>query len=332
VTRPAQDTLVSVVICGYNQAAYVCGAVDSVLGQTHANVEAIVVDNGSTDDSRAVLQRYCDNPRVRLVLHEQNVPVTRRLNEAIALASGDFISILYADDYYLPHKLERQLEAFTLLPPDYGIVYSPNLRVDAQTGRQWVDASLKQSGDVLQAMFTRHFTEGFINPISPLIRRECFHRYPFHEDVFVEGESIFLRFALTYKFQYLDEPLTVMREHASNMGKAIKKNAEMALILMEKLAREPAFPPRLLPALRTFRADFLRGCAWLAIRMASDPAWARQCVFSAVRSRPSQMLRPRLLGTLMLSCLPVPAVRLFNHTVNAVRAHNETVTFKADYV
>jgi glycosyltransferase involved in cell wall biosynthesis len=329
--RQIADGRASIVVCGYNQAAYLTGALDSALGQTYRDVEVVVVDNGSTDESHELLQRYRGHPRVRLLVHTTNAPVTQRLNEAIALSSGEYVSILYADDYYLPQKIQRQLDAFAQLPPDYGVVYSPSYRLDDETGKRWIDPSLKQSGDILEQMFVRHYTEGFINPISPLIRRECFVRYPFHEDVFVEGESIFLRFALTYKFRYLDEPLTVMREHRLNMGKAVKRNAAMALILMDKLSREPEFPPHLAPALNAFRANFLGVCGWLGIRMAADPAWARTCVLSAIRRRPGQLFRLRTLGTLALSVLPATGLRLFNQAMNATRAHNETVAFKADY-
>ena len=325
------NSTVSVVLAGYNQAAYLDGAIASVLDQTHRELELIVVDNGSTDGSQALLKKYEGDPRVRLLLHATNAAVTTRLNEAIAVASGQFVSILYADDYYLPHKLERQLDAFSRLPPDYGVVYSPGYRLDAATGRRWIDRTLRRSGSVLKDMFLEHYTEGFINPISPLMRRECFIDHPFDEDVFMEGESIFLRFAMTYKFSFLDEPLTVMREHDSNVGKAVKRNAATAFVLLDKLVKDPRFPPDTLGALGVFRTNFTAVCGWLAIRMAVDPEWARVCFLSAVRSQPSLLLRPRILAGLVLSILPASAICRFNTALNAVRSHKETVAFRADY-
>src|SRR5688572_7176042 len=98
----AQHPKVSVVLCTYNQAPYLAEAIESVLSQTHRNFELIVVDNGSTDGSQELLADYAADPRVRLQLHRENGPVTRRLNEAMACASGEYVSVLYADDYYLP--------------------------------------------------------------------------------------------------------------------------------------------------------------------------------------------------------------------------------------
>ena len=198
--------LVSVVLCSYNQGHYIADAVDSVISQTYSNWELVVVDNGSTDDTRERLQRYRNDTRIQLLLHDDNRAVTSRLNEGIAASRSDLISLLYSDDYYLPSKLERQVDAFSQLGPDYGVVYSPGYRLDVKTGGRTLDRSLSVSGDVLEALLLRH-AEGFINPISPLMRRECFERYPFQEDLFVEGESINLRFAMTFKFFFLDEPL-----------------------------------------------------------------------------------------------------------------------------
>lgn len=307
------------------------GAVASVLSQTYPNIELVVVDNGSTDGSQAVLKQYESDPRVRLLLHPANGPVTVRLNEAIAKSSGEFISILYADDYYLPNKIERQVAAFATLSPDYGVVYSPGYRVDDRTGARWLDRTLKRSGDVLEQMFVEHDAEGFINPISPLMRRACFERCPYYEDVFAEGETIFLRFAVYFKFFYLDEPMSVMREHDLNVGKAIKVNIAISLDLLDRLAREPGFPRGLQAALTKFRGERLGVFGWLALRMAADPQWARQCFVSAIRLEPRQLLRPRTLGGLALSVLPAGAIRLFNRALNRLRAHKETIAFRADY-
>lgn len=323
---------ISVILCGYNQEAYLATAITSVLSQTHHNLELIVVDNGSTDGSQDVLRSYPSDERMRLVLHSHNAGVSKRLNEAVGLASGEYVSLLYADDYYLPHKLERQLQEFSTLPPDYGVVYSPGYRLNVLTGESWIDPmTLRRSGAILKDMFLHGHSEGFINPISPLVRRECFIRYPFHEDVFAEGETIFLRLALTYKFHYVDEPLTVMREHASNLTKAVKLNAETASILHDKLLHDPAFPSNLVAEFNGFRGDFMRNCGWLAIRLAEDRQWARTCLMSAIRFQPRQLLRARTLAGLALSTLPVRMVRLFNKALNATRSHKETIAFRANY-
>ena len=325
------EPTVSIVFCSYNQIEYLEGAIASALSQTHRNTELILIDNGSTDGSQQLLKRYRTDSRVRLLLHDRNDKVTTRMNEGIALSSGQYLSFLYADDYYLPRKLERQLQEFSKLSPDYGVVYSPGFRLDAQTGHQWVEQTLKNSGAILKDMLLRTHSEGFIDPIAPLMRRECLIRYPFREELFIEGESILFRIAMTYKFRFIDEPLTVMRNHTSNAGKAIKRNAAAVSVIVGQLSQEPEFPPDLVPALNTYRANSNALFGWLAIRMAADPAWARDCFLSAIRLRPSYIFRPRALAGLALSTLPVGAIRGVNRALNAMRSRKKTIAFKTDY-
>jgi glycosyltransferase involved in cell wall biosynthesis len=106
-----QAELVSVVIPSYNHRRFIGEAVDSVLRQTHANVECIVVDDGSRDGSPEYLkERYANEPRVRLSGRE-NRGAHNTINEAIGHARGQFISILNSDDVYADTRLERLLAA-----------------------------------------------------------------------------------------------------------------------------------------------------------------------------------------------------------------------------
>lgn len=310
--------LVSVVLCSYNQGQYVADAVDSVVGQTYSKWELVVVDNGSTDDTRQRLEPYRRDARVKLRLHDDNRPVTARLNEGIAASRGELISILYSDDYYLPHKLERQVECFSRLGPDYGVVYSPGYRLDTRTGSQTRDDSLSVSGDVLEALLLRH-SEGFINPISPLIRRACFERYPFQEDLFVEGESINLRFAMAFKYFYLDEPLVVMREHETNIGKAIKANLDRLMIVLDRIEHHPDLPAATRPSVALFRSRILRDAGWQAVRVVGDIEWGRECYRRAVAVHPPQRFHPRVLVGRALSHLPESGRRIINRLASRLR-------------
>ncbi len=77
------------VLCGYNQGQYLAQAIESVLGQTDHDVELVIVDNGSTDDSREVARQYGHLANVKLLLDEQAANVTRLSNEGVAASSGE---------------------------------------------------------------------------------------------------------------------------------------------------------------------------------------------------------------------------------------------------
>ena len=112
----AVEDLVSVVIPSYNRAYCVATTIDSALSQTHANLEILLVDDGSTDDTRALIeQRYHGEPRVRYI-HQANAGVSAARNHGLRLARGAFIALLDSDDIWLPWKLEAQLRCLEALP------------------------------------------------------------------------------------------------------------------------------------------------------------------------------------------------------------------------
>jgi glycosyltransferase involved in cell wall biosynthesis len=100
---------VSVVLCVYNQAAYVAEAIASILGQTLTDLELIVVDDGSTDSSPEVIHRFTD-PRIRYVRNERNLGHASSPNRGVALARGRYLAIMDSDDISLPERLARQVD------------------------------------------------------------------------------------------------------------------------------------------------------------------------------------------------------------------------------
>lgn len=105
---PDRTPLVSVVIPTYNQASYLPEAIDSVLAQTYAPIELIVVDDGSTDDTPAVISRY--GPRITAI-RQANRGAANALNVGLKSASGELICWLSSDDAFLPDKVTRQVAA-----------------------------------------------------------------------------------------------------------------------------------------------------------------------------------------------------------------------------
>ncbi|MBV9772380.1 MAG: glycosyltransferase [Gemmatimonadetes bacterium] len=311
---------VSVVLASYNQASYLREAVESVLAQTLADWELVVVDNGSTDGSHEILREYADDPRIRLVLHDRNEAITRRLNEAISLTRGEFVSLLYSDDFYLPEKLERQVACFATLPEKVGVVHGPGYRLNQLTGARWFVDAVRTGEDTLRDCVLG-LRQGFINPIAPLFRRKCWERYPFNEQVFVEGEHVYWRYALSFDFFYLDEPLVVMRDHESNIGKATRANLERLMGLMDRLGADPEFPASHQPHLRFARADLLCRQGWETVRLTDDTSLARSYFRRSLQVRWRQALQPRMIAGVGLSLLPRSVRGRLNRSANRVISH-----------
>jgi glycosyltransferase involved in cell wall biosynthesis len=125
--------LVSVICICYNQASFVGEAIRSVVQQTYDNIELLVVDDASTDGSREQIERLLvAYPTVRSILHHSNQGLCSSFNEALALARGEWIIDLAADDVLLPQRIERQMEGALSSPPSVGVLHHYALRVTSQ--------------------------------------------------------------------------------------------------------------------------------------------------------------------------------------------------------
>lgn len=94
----------------YNTEKYVAESVDSVLAQTHNNIELICIDNGSTDDSLAVLESFGD--RITIIRSKENLGIAEGRNQGIRVAQGEYLAFMDADDLWEPNKLELQRNRF----------------------------------------------------------------------------------------------------------------------------------------------------------------------------------------------------------------------------
>ena len=122
---------VSVVVPTFNQAAYLPLALDSILQQTYGRWEAVVVNDGSTDDTAAIADDYSRRDSRFRVIHKGNGGISSALNSGLAEASGDYFCWLSSDDMYLPGKLEAQVRAFETHSSTAGIVVGGYQHIDS---------------------------------------------------------------------------------------------------------------------------------------------------------------------------------------------------------
>ena len=136
------DGLVSIIIPTYNRARCLARAIDSALGQTHGEVDVIVVDDGSTDRTGALVNdTYGSDGRVRYV-RQENRGVSAARNHGIRLVKGDFAALLDSDDVWKPFKLDLQLACLRAFP-DAGMVWS-DMSAVGTGGERLADRYLKR--------------------------------------------------------------------------------------------------------------------------------------------------------------------------------------------
>jgi glycosyltransferase involved in cell wall biosynthesis len=311
MVKKNNNPLVTVIIPSYNHAQYIVEAIESVKSQTYDNLELIVIDDGSTDNTHEVLKSMPKDERIVLILNKDNKRQSARMNQAIALSKGKYISIFTSDDWYLPEKLEKQVALFQTLRDEYGVVYSSGYRYyeDLDKTIEMNTQGNMRRGWILEALLTEPF---FIYPISPLIKKECFSAYPFDESYTAEGEAIHLKIAMKYKYDFIDEPLVTMREHSYNIGGNIDRMLAENIRYREELFTHKDFPKELLKYRSEILGKIYKLKGWEYIRLKKEYSKGKKALVNAIKVNKALFFDKRVMVGLLLCLLPESIVSKIN--------------------
>jgi glycosyltransferase involved in cell wall biosynthesis len=215
---------VTVIIRTYNRAYIVADAIESALNQTYNDYEVLVVDDGSTDNTPEVVQRFQDS-RLRYIRHERNRGVGAACNTGVAQAQGELIAFLDSDDLWKPEKLARQV-ACMLRHQEVDAVFS-DIEIMEDTGTvpslialmgsfsKLLAKDRKQEEYVFSArqLYLCLLEEVPIKPTVLLVKREIFQKVgPFDLTALgCEDWEFLLRLARVACFGYVDAPLGIQR-------------------------------------------------------------------------------------------------------------------------
>jgi glycosyltransferase involved in cell wall biosynthesis len=219
----------SIIIPSYNYARYLPTAMSSVLTQTDRDLELIIVDDGSSDDSLAIA-RACADARARVIVQPHRGLGAAR-NTGIRSASGSYVAFLDADDVWAPDKLARQCSILEK-QPNVGLVYTRFGIIDAEGRRQsrgYGYLSAAPSGTVLPYLVRGNVVG---TPSTICFRRELVlaHGVYFDEtETHIEDWHFYLRLAPYCAFSYLARTLAFHRQHGSNMQSMLTKRMPQSL-------------------------------------------------------------------------------------------------------
>lgn len=132
------DPTFSIVITTYNRARIVCRCIDACLAQTFGDFEIVVVDDGSADDTQAVLAERYDDPRLRVIAHEANRGINPSRHTGASNARGEWVVVVDSDDELLPSALERLHELIAELPDGVRVLRSRQLHDDGHVTPSFV--------------------------------------------------------------------------------------------------------------------------------------------------------------------------------------------------
>ncbi|MDX2259997.1 MAG: glycosyltransferase family A protein [Hyphomicrobiaceae bacterium] len=215
---------ISVFITSYNQAHLLPEAIASVLAQTRPAAEIVIVDDASTDGSRALIDSYASaHPRlIKALYHETNTGVAQTRIDALSAVTGDHVTYVDGDDRFLPDKLAREAAAL-LADPAASIAYSNTryMSEDFTTPvHTWVDGEAVPQGDVFLETFTRSFPRRSLFRME-LVRTADWRRIGFHDPNLQIYEDFDMRIRLTkhLKTVYVDNVGSEIRTHQSGLSK-----------------------------------------------------------------------------------------------------------------
>jgi len=229
---------VSVIIPTYNHGRFVAQAVESALAQTYRDLQVIVVDDGSTDHTQAMLSGY--GTRIHTITQE-NRGVSAARNAGILAAQGDYFVFLDADDLLPANKLALQVPMLKARP-DWGLVYSGYQHVDENGTRILHESRPNKQGYVLKDLLRRAL---FFPLGAALVRRACLDRVGLFDESCPAAADVdmWTRIARAgYAFGYVDQPLFQSRVVAGSMSTAHAHQARDEFARLDKFFADPALP------------------------------------------------------------------------------------------
>ncbi|MBT6051410.1 MAG: glycosyltransferase [Candidatus Scalindua sp.] len=214
--------LVSVVMPTYNYAQFIGDAIRSVLDQTYENIELIIIDNYSKDNTEDIVASFSDT-RIKYIKFRNNGSIAASRNVGISESQGKYIAFLDSDDMWKSAKIKKQIE---LLEKDDNVflVYSRYIITkDGNFLRIYPKGKKLSSGNCFVPLF---LSNNFIGSCTVLMKNELKqNNFIFDTDIrliTVEDYDLWLRIAKKKRIAYIDEPLAVYRQHGNNASMGIR--------------------------------------------------------------------------------------------------------------
>ncbi|MBN1869501.1 MAG: glycosyltransferase [Candidatus Omnitrophica bacterium] len=228
---------VSVLIPSFNCAQYLPEALDSVLKQTFKDFEAIIIDDGSTDNTKEIVRKYVERePEKIRYIYQENQGLACARNTGLRQARGSLIALLDADDLSLPQRLEETVRAIEA-DEEVGLVHANITRITEDGS---VIGILKRNprfltGNIFNYIYLR---KADISIPTILFRKECCERVGLFDENLArlgcEDRELWLRISRHYKFKYIDKVLGLYRVRSNSMSRNTEKMMEARIYVIEK--------------------------------------------------------------------------------------------------
>ena len=264
--------LVTIIVTAYNHEQYIGEAIDSVLNQSYAPIQIILINNGSIDLTHQKILPYLQvNAELTYIQNTDNRGLCRAFNQGLFLAKGKYIVDLSGDDVLLKNRIERQVDFFEHLPAAYGVIFSNAIYWNANGHfmkyHYEIDPQKKAIPNIPSGVIFKDILEKyFICTPTMMMRADILQALGgYDESLAFEDFDFWVRSAVLCQYQYQDEILTVKREIPHSLGKQIidKNNALLvsSLVVCQK-AYALCGHPEEFAALSNRIQTFIRKCLY----------------------------------------------------------------------
>ncbi len=236
---PEKNPIVSVIIPTYNRAHLIGRAIQSVLNQTYQDLEVIVVDDGSTDNTEEIVKNFSDF-RIRYLRHEENRGAAAARNTGIKAARGKYIAFQDSDDEWLPEKLEKQMKVFVNAPEKVGIVYTDMWRITKNKRKYYFSSPMITPEDRIIYKQALDYKVMNIGIGTAVVKREVFKKVGMFDGKFPRFIDLefFIRVSKHYYFYHLGEPLVNYFEADNGISTKTKSSIKAQKLILEKYFKD----------------------------------------------------------------------------------------------
>jgi glycosyltransferase involved in cell wall biosynthesis len=201
--------MISIIMPAWNREAYLADTIESIIGQSYKDFELIIVDDGSTDDSKFLYDYYTKKDKRIKVLYVEHGGISKARNEGISVSQGEYICVMDSDDLMVKDRLKVSLKAID----GYDFVYSP-YAIHRGGEIQVVDTPKKITFEDVKK-------NGAWPHVTIMAKRECFIENPYRDDFIVNDDAwlVWKWFQAGYKAKRITKPMVLVKIHESNITK-----------------------------------------------------------------------------------------------------------------
>ncbi|MHA1967466.1 MAG: glycosyltransferase family 2 protein [Candidatus Hodarchaeales archaeon] len=239
-----EEPMTSIIVPTFNRGHIIKKTIRCIIKQTYQNFELIIVDDGSSDNTKQVVNKFNDS-RIRYIKRQVNSGGSIARNIGIKEARGEYIAFNDSDDIWLPNKLEMQMKIFDSSSKKVGVVYCDWAYIKGK--KTYMHKNIKKKrreGDIYGEIDNFYFT---IPTSTVILKKKCLEKSGVFDERFraQEDYDLWIRLSKYYHFKYVKNPLVILQHSGRYRSAQVKSN----FLLLEKY-------PHLFMRNKIFRFDF----------------------------------------------------------------------------